>query len=314
MPAGPPKYGQPGSPSYGQYGQGQPEAPPPPQAPPGQQAPWGGQPAYGQQPYGQPQYGQPQYGQPPSGQPPYGQPQYGQPQYGQPPYQPGPSGLSPIMFARTSGLGTAAIVLAVLLTITYWLAAALSPSADGAVEDAVASGGSATNLVTSYDVVNLLSLPIMIAAWVVTSLWLGRIRQNALVVAPQGQRRSAVWAWIGWIVPVVSWWFPKQILDDSITSTRTASGVSGPGGAVTAPGGRALPSTTPYWAAWVVLNLLNNLEFRITFQAKPENAIIPALEVAIAVAATVALVLWIPIVQRLSAAQDALAQNQGMPR
>jgi hypothetical protein len=114
-----------------------------------------------------------------------------------------------------------------------------------------------------------------------------------------------VWAWLGWIVPIVSWWFPKQILDDSIKATDNARG---PAGAAVAPGGAKL-STTPYWASWVIFNLLTNLQFRLAFQADPEDAIVPSLEFAVAIVATVALVFWVPLVRNLTAQQNAAVTN-----
>ena len=47
-----------------------------------------------------------------------------------------------------------------------------------------------------------------------------------MLIAPDQIRLSAVWAWLGWWVPVVSLWFPKLIVDDSwrITSSVAAAG------------------------------------------------------------------------------------------
>jgi hypothetical protein len=61
------------------------------------------------------------------------------------------------------------------------------------------------------------------------SLWLSRARENATLIAPDRVRRSAIWAWLGWWVPVVGLWFPKQIVDDSwqITSSVAAVGPRG---------------------------------------------------------------------------------------
>ena len=54
--------------------------------------------------------------------------------------------------------------------------------------------------------------------------------------------RSAVWAWLGWLVPIVSFWVPKQIVDDSwrITSSSAAVGQRG-----------RYRDTSLWWGLWI---------------------------------------------------------------
>src|SRR4051812_43439967 len=128
--------------------------------------------------------------------PPWGQPQYG----GQRPK-------GPDAFRASGGLGLAVVVLSSLLAAVFLLSALLSSSADRRYEDAVAAGRSTDDVFTAFDVAGILTVPVMIAAWVVTCVWLSRARENALLINPGGQRRSAVWVWLGWLVPIVSLWF-----------------------------------------------------------------------------------------------------------
>lgn len=268
-------YGTPSSPSYGKYGQGEalPTTPPPPTGPPT------GPPASGP-------------GGPPTGGPPWGQPQWGQPEYFKPPdWQNGPGRFQP-----SGGLGIAVVVLSTLLAAAYWASALLAPSADRSYEAAVAEGRSTTDVFTAYELVTLLAFPVMIAAWIVTCVWLSRARDNALLINPQGQRRSPVWVWLGWLVPFVSLWFPKQILDDTIKATAPAAG-------------RPLIATGWYWAAWIAMNLLSNLQFRLSIGADPEDSVMPRVEFTVAIATTVALVFWLILVRRVSAIQDRLAAD-----
>jgi hypothetical protein len=265
-PSGPSGYGTPSSPSYGKYGQGEPL---PPTAP---------------QPYGSPPASQSPWGQAPG--------QWGQPQYANQQWQNGPGA-----FQAAGGLGTAVTVLSGLLTVGYWISALLSPSADREYEAAAANGRSAADVFTTYDSIDLFTLPVLIAAWVVTCVWLGRARENALRLNPDGQRRSAVWVWLSWLIPIVSLWFPKQILDDTIKSTAPAAGVREP------------ISTGWYWAAWIAMNLLSNLGFALSSRAELGDKVMPALDFGVAIAATAALVLWVLLVRRISAVQDRLAAS-----
>ncbi len=53
-----------------------------------------------------------------------------------------------------------------------------------------------------------------LAAAVIFLVWLFRARNNAEFTSALQHRRSKVWLVLGWVVPVVSLWFPKQIVDD----------------------------------------------------------------------------------------------------
>ncbi|MBX6749451.1 MAG: DUF4328 domain-containing protein, partial [Micromonosporaceae bacterium] len=51
-------------------------------------------------------------------------------------------------------------------------------------------------------------------------VWLFRARANAELLSPWPHRRARPWLIFGWFVPVVSLWFPKQIIDDIWTSSK----------------------------------------------------------------------------------------------
>jgi hypothetical protein len=94
---------------------------------------------------------------------------------------------------------------------------------------AAAEGRDPAQVITAYGAFALLYFLLLLSTWIVGSLWLSRARENAVLIAPDRVRRSAVWAWLGWLVPIVSLWFPKQIVDDSwrITSSSAAAGQRG---------------------------------------------------------------------------------------
>jgi hypothetical protein len=60
---------------------------------------------------------------------------------------------------------------------------------------------------------------VAIANFVLVGLWLGRAPRNADRIAPDQQSLSSVWVWLGRIVPIVNFWFPKQVIDDAWRST-----------------------------------------------------------------------------------------------
>lgn len=67
---------------------------------------------------------------------------------------------------------------------------------------------------------------LLVAAGVVFVVWMFRARHNSEVLyGKAGHRRGSVWAFWGWIVPVVSWWFPYQVLQDVYRPSTRLSGI-----------------------------------------------------------------------------------------
>ncbi|GAA4557354.1 DUF4328 domain-containing protein [Planotetraspora kaengkrachanensis] len=59
-----------------------------------------------------------------------------------------------------------------------------------------------------------------VVAIVTFLIWLFRARRNAEPLAMWPHRRAMPWLIFGWVVPVVCWWFPKQIMDDIWASSK----------------------------------------------------------------------------------------------
>jgi len=69
--------------------------------------------------------------------------------------------------------------------------------------------------VVVYGLGSGLTVLALIAGWVTGSMWLFRARSNADLLEPgRGHARSSGWAWGGWICPIVSFWFPFQVVRD----------------------------------------------------------------------------------------------------
>jgi hypothetical protein len=118
-----------------------------------------------------------------------------------------------------------------------------------AYEAAAAEGRDPAQVITAYDAAALLYFLVVPPTWIVGSIWLSRARANAVLIAPDRVRLSAVWAWLGWWVPVVCFWFPKLLVDDSwqITSSVAAVGARG-----------RYRDTGLWWGLWIAYGLLGN--------------------------------------------------------
>ncbi|WP_182524400.1 DUF4328 domain-containing protein [Nocardioides dongkuii] len=194
-----------------------------------------------------------------------------------------------------SDLATAALVLAGVVTVLQAVSAAASWWAAGSYREAARDGVPPVEVLTAYDAVGFLLLAAMLAAYVVTSTWLYRSRTLTDQLAPQvKQERRPVWAWLGWWVPIVSFWFPYQVV----------RGVQ-----VDRPGRRPV-DLGGWWACWVVFIVLNRVSARISGSAEVRSdgayTIFALVETVVAAVLVVALVRWVTIVKDITAGQQHL--------
>jgi hypothetical protein len=191
-----------------------------------------------------------------------------------------------------SGLATAALVVGglwilvqVACVITVW------PAVDE-YSRASSLGIDAADVWTAYDTMNLLVLPFALATYVVACGWLHSARKAACVISPGvPHARSWLWVWLGWWVPVVSFWFPYQVVRD----VRRASVVRDPAG------------IGPWWAMWLALTVLSVATRGLTPTAGlPGDARLHALawtEGVYSLVLVVAIGLWARIVWEIRTAQ-----------
>jgi hypothetical protein len=224
--------------------------------------------------------------------------------------QPQPIGNWAAQPRQNQGLGTALLVLGALVVLGDILRAVTAPAAVHAYEAAAAEGRDPAEVITAFGAAGLLYFLIW-PTWIVGSLWLSRARQNAVLIAPDQVRRSAVWAWLGWWAPIVFFWFPKQIVDDSWQITSSAAAV----------GQRVRDrDTTLWWVLWIAYLVAGNLAGNLVMQdgtfkglmgSNVHEGVVLALEIAVAILGVLAFAAWVPVVRGLSQAQTDLARSYG---
>lgn len=65
------------------------------------------------------------------------------------------------------------------------------------------------------DKIQFLIIPLLVVAYVASCLLLQRARGNTLVLDPSApHERGVIWIWLGWLIPVVGWWYPIQVVRD----------------------------------------------------------------------------------------------------
>lgn len=69
-------------------------------------------------------------------------------------------------------------------------------------------------------------------------VWMGRIRHNGRELSGTSPRYAGLWVYLGWVVPVVNFWFPRGIIADAYRSS--------------APGERLPRSLNVWWGLWLI--------------------------------------------------------------
>ncbi|WP_425954393.1 DUF4328 domain-containing protein [Xylanimonas sp. McL0601] len=201
----------------------------------------------------------------------------------------GPWGAAPLR--APLGLGVATIVLAAVWTALQFVSLATSFDAADQYAAAAAAGTSVFKVNTAYDGLGLLTGPVTVAAYVVGCLWLQDSRRFAEVVAPAvRQTRGRVWVWLGWVVPVVSFWFPYQVVRDVAAGT----------------GARVRSTLGWWWASWLVAQwLAGQASFLAAGWGSRDPSTLPTFEMCATAATVGGFILWVRIVRAVSAGQRA---------
>jgi hypothetical protein len=177
-----------------------------------------------------------------------------------------------------------------LLAAVWIVALASIPSAQS-YRDQLASGTAADQIVTAYDAMTVIIPITMISSWVITSLWLKKLHIAATATNPTAMRLKRPWVFWSWIVPVVSLWFPKNIIEDLLKAEGSDESKSLIG-----------KDTLTWWLTWVGFALVNNIGIVSAFDATDGYVPIrPELELAGACLLTGAYLVWIRIVKSLDA-------------
>ena len=209
-------------------------------------------------------------------------------------------GLPPVLIppipARAAQVASVvAICLALAQVLVFVASIPARPVADRILQEGVsAAGGSPFYLVFSQ--ISGLAQALALGGFVAGCLWLHASRAFAVAVRPEIlQERGPVWVWLGWVVPVVSLWFPLQVVADvrraCVRGQQRSLGV--------------------WWAVWLVF------VFSLFFKYSSSSASgsfrltvdmpLPVVEGVGAAAGVVALVLWIRIIREITAGQRELA-------
>lgn len=136
---------------------------------------------------------------------------------------PSRSGATPAgQFRQNHGLGTAVSVAVGVVVAASAFTSYTDLHLAGAVRDYAYGGGGVAALNDADRLNRLGSLANLLAyllAGVLVIVWLWRARANAHFFSDAPHRHRRGWVIGGWMVPIISFWFPVQVVDDVVRAS-----------------------------------------------------------------------------------------------
>jgi len=185
--------------------------------------------------------------------------------------------------------GRQVIASSASLLAAVWIVALTSIPSAQSYRDQLAAGTAASQITTAYDAMTVIIPITMIGSWIITSRWLKQLHIKATLKNPTAMHLNLPWVFWSWIVPVVSLWFPKRLIEDLLNAEGSDDAKSLIG-----------KDSLTWWLTWVGFALVNNIGIVSAFNAPADYVPIrPELELAGACLLTGAYLVWIRIVKAL---------------
>jgi hypothetical protein len=185
--------------------------------------------------------------------------------------------------------GRQVIASSASLLAAVWIVALTSIPSAQSYRDQLAAGTAANQITTAYDAMTVIIPITMIGSWIITSRWLKQLHIKATLKNPAVMHLNLPWVFWSWIVPVVSLWFPKRLIEDLLNAEGSDDAKSLIG-----------KDSLTWWLTWVGFALVNNIGIVSAFNAPADYVPIrPELELAGACLLTGAYLVWIRIVKAL---------------
>ena len=178
---------------------------------------------------------------------------------------------------------------ATALLVAQWIMAFLSIPGSRQYATQLASGTAPEKIVTIYDNLSLLITITLAWSWIATTRFLLPLYDQVIQANPEAIKQRRIWVTWGWIAPIISFWFPKRIVDGLLKAKVTQSDQQK----------LVTRATGTWWATWISFVLINDLSAfnTLTGAATP---IQPAYEIAAACMLTASYTVWSKILKTLA--------------
>lgn len=186
------------------------------------------------------------------------------------------------------------IIASRLMLAAVWIVALSSIPSARDYQQQLDEGVAAKDIATLYSTLLILVTIASIGAWFAVVKWM-RERYDELDAVQLGRMRlSRRWITWSWLVPIVSFWYPKKMIDDLLGAT------SGNTGSVVREATDEPINSRLWWSTWVTYTLMSNLT-TLQIVLLPEDTVPfqPSVEIAAACILTASYTMWERIVRKI---------------
>lgn len=190
---------------------------------------------------------------------------------------------------RSIAISKSALSSATALLAAQWIVALASiPSAQDYANQ-IAEGKSPEEITTIYDNVSILIFIFSIWSYIATTRLLAFAYDREIKTNPTAVRLKRIWIYLGWVTPVVSFWFPKRIVDDLVEAKSKR---------INEPNPTSKNSMT-WWTTWISHDLINAIGFAGAALGTMTR-IEPTYQLAAAAMLTASYLVWTKILKALA--------------
>ena len=187
---------------------------------------------------------------------------------------------------RVTGMST-------LVLVTTWMAAISSIPSARRYQQQLDIGVAAADITTWYATFSLLVTLASIGTWFATISWMGHRYDENVERAPGSMRLSRRWILWSWLLPIVSLWYPKVLIEDLLKSSKSYSVVAG-------ESEQEPVNVRLWWATWLTYTIMSNLmTLQMFFLPEKTVPFQPNYVIASACILTASYSLWVIIVRKI---------------
>jgi len=177
-----------------------------------------------------------------------------------------------------------------MLAATWIVALSSIPSARD-YQNQLDAGVAAKDIATLYSTLLILVTITSIVAWFAVVKWMRERYDECQRLSPGRMRLSRSWITWSWLLPIVSFWYPKKMIDDLLNATPRPVSL----GSTQEP-----INTRIWWSTWVTYTIMSNLStLQLLMLPKDTVPFQPNLEIAAVCILTASYTVWERIVREI---------------
>ena len=186
------------------------------------------------------------------------------------------------------------IIASRLMLAATWIVALSSIPSARDYQNQLDAGVAAKDIATLYSTL-LISVTITsIVAWFAVVKWMREHYDECQRLSLGRMRLSRSWITWSWLLPIVSFWYPKKMIDDLLAASRSSAEAI-PHGTNDEP-----INTRVWWSTWVTYTIMSNLNtLQLVFLPKDTVPFQPSAEIAAACILTASDTVWERIVREI---------------